>query len=197
MMPSDYEKEKIDEIDRFFKKHIGFAAMFVVAVLAAAGVLKIEWPILAAFGLAMLPYIAEFVQEIRFDKEGASVALRSGKKKREDLPVVADPQVNAQAAAVPAFATLPEDNRRILKTLWNFQVPHDSTLQTRWGFSVPPGVFSYSSFVRGIADLMSRSMIHMDSRGLVFLLDAGVTYCQTHSAEIAREPLFYREFKPA
>ncbi|MGC3990189.1 MAG: hypothetical protein QM796_11005 [Chthoniobacteraceae bacterium] len=103
---------------------------------------------------------------------------------------------NAQAAlGMQDFAALQAQTRKVIKTLWTFQkkqFPND--LSKRWGFGIGIGAPDYMEFSTGLLEAIKYGLAVVGPRGLCFLSEVGVAYCEQHNEAIEAEPEFYRSF---
>jgi hypothetical protein len=93
------------------------------------------------------------------------------------------------------FTRLSPDARRVLKTLWSFQVSlfgEDS--ESRWGFGMPPAAPDYASFFLGANELHHLKYVIPNARDMVYLTDEGIELCRQNREALAREPLHYKAF---
>jgi hypothetical protein len=86
----------------------------------------------------------------------------------------------------------------MLRTLWRVQSEYISQGKRElWGFKVGESSADYREFVRGFSALKERGLVKEDARGLVFLTNTGVKYCQLNSDLIEMEGDAWTQFVPA
>lgn len=163
----------------------------------------------ALASLALLPWLlrllSRYLSEFNIGPAGVSGKTREGVVNRDEIEKkVLVTAINTQRL-IPA--TLPKDDKfdpllpqtkKILRTLWKFQVEQFGVDDIRrWGFGVGTGAPDYLSFCLGLQELLKDNFVAIDSRGLVFLSNEGLQFCKDHSSEISLYPHFYDKFGSA
>jgi hypothetical protein len=109
-------------------------------------------------------------------------------------------QARGKPSEPPPFNHLSPEARKVLKTLWKFQLEIFPDYTNRFGFRADPmgGVSGeiFQSFNKGRNELMAYGLVTTDYRLFCFLTDSGVKYCTINAAQIDKETNFYDNFKP-
>lgn len=157
---------------------------------------------LAAIALSpwMLKLLARYMSEFNIGLKGVSGKTREGVRNKDELEGRKLIEfVNEKAPKTESeFGKLLPQTKKVLRTLWKYQVeqfgPDDIR---RWGFAVSAAAPDYNDFGLGVLELLRQQLAATDSRGLVFLTNAGVDFCKKHNAEIVSYPDNYSHFSPA
>lgn len=157
--------------------------------------------------LAVSPWIlrllARYFSEFKVGPTGLSGKTREGVINRDEI----DTGGTGTARALPpraaetappadsAFDSLIPQAKKVLRTLWKFQVEHFGADDVRrWGFAVGTSAPDYYQFSLGVLILAGKHLVNTDSRGFIFLTDEGISFCKTHSAAISAYPEYYSKF---
>jgi hypothetical protein len=156
--------------------------------------LELSWELIVLIGAALIPFLLPLL----FVYVGKIGVIEM----REDIfhpeiedqalpPVVSAPQLAAPATqeqvssripSGPHFLALTPEEQKMLRTLWRVQSEYISQGKRElWGFKVGESSPDYREFVRGFSTLAERGLVNQDSRGLAFLTNTGVKYCQLNS----------------
>jgi hypothetical protein len=155
---------------------------------------------LAAIALSpwMLRLLASYLSEFNIGLKGVSGKTKTAVRNKDEIePAAPIHLANQQPAAVveSEFAELLPQAKKVLRTLWKYQVecfgPDDVR---RWGFAVGTGAPDYHEFSLGITQLLMQHLVSLDARGFVFLTEAGVDFCKQHNQEISTYPFYYSHF---
>jgi len=157
--------------------------------------------------LALLPFLlkllSRYLSEFNVGPSGVSGKTREGvinKDEIEKKPTIVTaintkPDTSTAALKEDKFDLLLPQTKKVLRTLWKFQVeqfgPDDAR---RWGFGVGTGASDYLDFSLGLLELLKSRFVALDARGLVFLSNEGVQFCKEYSPEISAYPIFYDKF---
>lgn len=153
---------------------------------------------LAAIALSpwMLRLLARYLSEFNIGPKGVSGKTREAVKNRDEIDAAAPITLanEKQAAMVESeFAKLLPQTKKVLGTLWKYQVEHFGPDDIRrWGFAVGTGAPDYPEFSLGVAQLLEKRLVSVDGRGFVFLTETGVDFCKQNNREIANYPFNYR-----
>lgn len=89
-------------------------------------------------------------------------------------------------------------SRNILATLWHYQKKlFGATSLQRWGFGIGIGATDYRSYLEGLTPLVEANLVHQDQRGLCYLTNEGVSFCQQHTSILDSDGPYYNKFAPA
>ncbi|NQV18295.1 MAG: hypothetical protein HQ534_07130 [Armatimonadetes bacterium] len=78
--------------------------------------------------------------------------------------------------------------KKILKTLWTFQLAHSSDFKRRWTFTLGAVNPNYLEFVTKITNLINKGIVAQDPNSLQFLLtDYGIMYCKKNETDLGDE----------
>lgn len=147
----------------------------------------------------LLPLSAKYLEEFSvgingFKGKSRQTSLPADEvKRREKAPTAATPL--AESAVIPDFNQWPEEARKVLGTLWKNQREIFPKMDQRFGFKVERPSMIQPSYINGIHWLLQYALIIFDDRGFSFLSDAGIDYCQKHTAEIDKQSDLYSGFK--
>jgi len=155
---------------------------------------------LAAIALSpwILRLLPRYLSEFDIGLKGVSGKTKQGTVNKDEIEgkkLVFLTEERIVGTAESAFGKLLPQPKKVVRTLWKYQVeqfgPHDIR---RWGFAVGTGAHDYHDFSLGVLELMRMHLVAFDSRGFVFLTDAGVEFCEKHNAEIVKYPDYYSSF---
>lgn len=155
---------------------------------------------LAAIALSpwMLRLLSLYLSEFNIGLKGVSGKTKEAVKNKDEIddktPIYLANE-KAPEVAETAFGEFLPQAKKVLRTLWKYQVeqfgPDDIR---RWGFAVGTGAPDYPEFMLGITQPLMHHLVSLDARGFVFLTDAGVDFCKRHNKEIATYPFYYSHF---
>src|SRR5207253_4108965 len=155
---------------------------------------------LAAIALSpwILRLLSFYLSEFDIGLKGVSGKTRKAVRNKDEIDDT-KPILLANAQAAPPveseFAQLLPQAKKVLRTLWKYQVeqfgPDDIR---RWGFAVGTGAPDHPEFSLGITQLLLQHLVALDGRGFVFLTEAGIDFCKQHNKEINAYPFFYSLF---
>ena len=75
--------------------------------------------------------------------------------------------------------------KKILKTLWTFQLSHSPDFKRRWTFTIGAVHPDYIDFVSKIKILMNKGIVAQDPNSLQFFLtDYGIMYCKKNEGDL-------------
>ena len=179
-----------------------FILLGIIAVLHILKLIKLDGYgitiILIALLPALLPIVSKYFKTFKIGKDGIEATTFADNEGRQAFEL--EGREMAANSAEPSRGTFPYsiDSRRILATLWHYQVElfSEDSLR-RWGFGVGIGATDYSDFRLGVAPLLDAGLIHVDRRGLCYLTNKGMTFCRDHRDILAADGPFYRQFAPA
>jgi len=113
-------------------------------------------------------------------------------------PTSQTPHFTERLPLDPHFNALASEEQKVMRTLWKFQSDYIKQGKSElWGFVVNSGSPDYRPFVRGVSSLMQRGLVKQDPRGLVFLTDHGLGYCDRNSDLIEQEGEAWTQFAPS
>ncbi len=155
---------------------------------------------LAAIALSpwVLRLLARYLSEFDIGLKGVSGKTREAVKNKDEIDATAPIFLANEAAPAIAeseFAKLLPQAKKVLRTLWKYQVEHFGPDDIRrWGFAVGAGAPDHPEFSLGITQLLLQHLVALDGRGFVFLTEAGIDFCKQHNKEINAYPFFYSHF---
>ncbi len=84
-----------------------------------------------------------------------------------------------------AFDALTPAARKVLKTLWHFQIRHfhDNEIN-RWAFGIAIGSPDYPEYQRGLEQLLRLGLVAIGPRGLCFLTNSGMVFCRSFTNDL-------------
>jgi hypothetical protein len=95
------------------------------------------------------------------------------------------------------FEQLSPSEKKILKTLWPNQKAYRGPPEKRWGFKVSPQSPEFLEFTFGLNALIPKGIVGIGAkRGLVYLTDAGIKFCEESEDKVLAYPHFYKDFAP-
>lgn len=160
--------------------------------------------------LALLPWLlkllSRYLSEFNVGPSGVSGKTREGVINKDEIEkkptLVTAINTKPDAPTTPPredkFELLLPQTKKVLRTLWKFQVEHFGPDDARrWGFGVGTGAPDYQDFSLGLLELLKSKFVAVDARGLVFLSNEGVQFCKEYSPEISAYPIFYDKFGSA
>lgn len=93
------------------------------------------------------------------------------------------------------FEKLSPSEKKILRTLWPNQKAYRGPPELRWGFTISPQSSEFLDFMVGLDALIPKGMVGIGAkRGLVYLTDVGLKFCDDHKEKILAYPFFYKNF---
>jgi hypothetical protein len=106
------------------------------------------------------------------------------------------PSTSAQIASIRTeFDSLDRSAKKVLRTLWRYQVLHfGPSDDRRWGFGVGLRAPDYMEFSIGVLRLLEKHWVNTDSRGLIFLTNEGLRFCLDNDAAVSAFPDYYSNF---
>jgi predicted transcriptional regulator len=85
----------------------------------------------------------------------------------------------------------PDDNamvKKILKTLWTYQLQYSKDYNVRWTFTLGIVNADYDEFIKSIKLLINKGIVTQDSNSLQFLLtDFGISYCKSNENDLGND----------
>lgn len=175
---------------------------------------ELSWQILVVYGVSVLPFalplITAYVGKLgpvtmktlgpwwavipgAPDKTLLSPATENVLPVPQQQPAVAPD--HAQAAG-PNFDALTADEKRVLKTLWTYQLQHTAgNGDGWWGFQVPESSADYPSYLRGAGSLSERKLVSL-AGGMVFLNEFGLRYCKQNIEKLRPVENYWKHFSP-
>lgn len=157
--------------------------------------------ILATVGVSpwLLRIFTVYLSEFSFGPSGVSGKTKQAVANKDEID---NPQLSSTIKETRApqveenkFSDLLPQSKKVLRTLWKYQVEHFGPKDIRrWGFSVGTNALDYSSFSLGILELIKIHLISIDSRGFIFLTNKGIAFCQNENAHISSYPDYYSHF---
>lgn len=160
---------------------------------------ELSWLQICVAGIAVSPWIlkllARYFSEFNIGPKGLSAKTKQAVINKDEIK----PPIIWMANAVPPpqseFAKLPPQQKKVLRTLWKYQVEHFGPEDIRrWGFAVGAAAPDYAEFRDGMFQLDDKKLIAMDKRGFVFLTNEGIEFCTKNNQEISCYPFFYSDF---
>lgn len=210
------KRRRIDPALLKWMRFFFYAAHFVVPLAALALIggyivgnlgchrFDLSWQLLVVVAVALLPFLLPLA--VAYVGKVGPVEMNDGFPQEQIILRATAP---GEQAAVPAgeaalaahhgpnFDALTEDEKSVLKTLWTYQLKHTAGGGAGWwGFSVPPDSPTYKNFVRGSESLSERKLIGIN-KGLVFLNDKGLAYCNLNEEKLVQIKSYWTIFKPA
>ena len=177
-----------------------FLILAAVTVLHILEVIEIDGYAIGLLALTFLPILAKtlttYFESFKLTKDGLEAkayADNSGKTSKE-----------LEERSIAYNSKLPEsafpyslDSRAILSTLWHYQKKlfGADSLQ-RWGFGVGVGAFDFRAFQNGVSPLVEANLVHQDQRGLCYLTNEGVAFCNEHSEILDADGPAFSQFAP-
>ena len=217
--------EVVDEFARFL--NTPFTA-YSILLLWAAGhgsswFAEVTWMTVTLLGILglplLLPLVAKHVAEVgplktRDTKRGDQIdaSVPPPKRPPQSAPEAdaAPPAPEEDAALAPAGTNrspavtcrLPVefdlDAKEVLETLWHFQLGHDPSFTSRWGYGrarqIDGEYFVAAELVVKAQPLFREGLVILDARGMVFLTASGIDYCQSHP-DLHKDASSFRHLK--
>lgn len=123
----------------------------------------------------------------------------NGKLHFESLPAdVLERNAEARPDDVqpPSFDRLAPEARKVLKTLWKFQLELFPDYKNRFGFKVDPASEEFRFFNKGRNELTQYGLVATDYRLFCGLTEGGIKFCKENTAQIEKEANYYDRFGP-
>jgi len=161
---------------------------------------SLVWPLAVVIvALIFKKPILWLIDRIKAMEYGKGRLEFEGRPEEEIREKIGAREVEPQAA--PPFERLSPEARKVLKTLWKFQIDMFSDFKNRFGFKVDPMIAGqaneeFKEYNKGRSELTAFGLVFVDPRLMCFLTGVGIRYCTANAAEIDREPNFYGEFRP-
>lgn len=178
-----------------------FIVLGIVTILHITKVIAVDAYAIGLLVLTFLPVLIKtlttYFESFKFGKDGfeaKAFADNRGKTAGELQEYVWT--ANSKEPAENVFPYRAE-SRAILATLWHFQKKlfGETSLQ-RWGFGIGIGSHDYRSYQEGLAPLAESNLIHQDQRGLCYLTNEGVAFCQSNSTILDADGPYFTNFAP-
>lgn len=169
--------------------HIAVPVAFAyLAYLEIAQKLNVRWETIGCFVLATLPFIlillTRYIKRFNLGGNSFESADQSSATKEfvENLEASDEEQKEIDFPKPDKteikFSDMSKEARRVLRTLWHFQMKLftlDSN-EKRFGFVIGPHAPDYFIFNKGAWELLARRFIVRDEKGMVFLSDKGIEF---------------------
>ncbi|HEY3931067.1 MAG TPA: hypothetical protein VGM58_01715 [Verrucomicrobiae bacterium] len=172
--------------------------------------LELSWQLIVLIGVVLLPFLLPLLF-IYVGKIG-TIEMRDDIFQPETEDKTLPPETTTQQPGAstlqepeptriptgPHFMALTGEERKMLRTLWRVQSQYISQGKRElWGFKVGESSPDYREFVRGFSTLNERGLVNQDARGLAFLTNVGIKYCQLNSDLIEKEGDAWTQFVSA
>ena len=153
--------------------------------------------ILIAFLPILLPVISTYFKTFKIGKDGFEATTVADNEGRPVFDFEAREEVVNSITTAPGPFQYGINSRRVLATLWHYQKElfGEDSLR-RWGFGVGLGAPGFTDFSSGVSPLVVAGLVHVDNRGLCYLTNQGLTFCQQQRVFLDADGPFYRYFSP-
>ncbi|NOS70275.1 MAG: hypothetical protein HOP33_10130 [Verrucomicrobia bacterium] len=125
-----------------------------------------------------------FRPQLQEDKYYSDWLAQNQQKAQSTTSSPLPPQTPQTLSATPApTAELPEESKRILRTLWRYQTQSfGADISKRWTFGVHPFSPDYSAFLRGLAPAVSRGLVAVSPENYQCMLtNEGISFLKTQN----------------
>jgi hypothetical protein len=184
---------------------------FYLVALAAAVAHAFKWVVvdwlvfalLSAAGLpTWLPALARYVKALKKTEKGWELELKEDVLGLPATNIEKIVEIEAQLVPPPqqkrTYAQLSLHARRVLKSLWHFQLQTFGQQDPRrWGFGVGKAAPDFTTFSLGSKELEWEKYVYVDPRSMVYLTNEGLEFCRQNQQALDAEPLYYHQFSPA
>jgi hypothetical protein len=163
----------------------------------------ISWMQFILAAVAVSPWLLRlftgYLSEFSFGPSGVSGKTKQAVANKGEID---KPKLTAESADAPKpqaaeekFSNLLPQTKKVLRTLWKYQVEHfGPTDIRRWGFSVGTNAPDYRSFSLGLLELINLHLVSVDTRGFAFLTNDGIVFCQKENESVSSYPDYYSHF---
>jgi hypothetical protein len=205
-MERQKEVPKIRSFDaKWLRKNWFYVLILITAFGHAFQYIIVDWPLVSLLIVGgfpvWLPTLLRNIESFEKTDKGWRLNLiedRSGLSITELVRGVSENHVSLPSPMPDSsFTKLSPDARRVLKTLWSFQVSiFGEDDERRWGFRTAPAAPSYPSFWLGATELV-RLKYALAEKYMVYLTNEGIEFCRQHRDSLEQEPLYYKKFSAA